>query len=211
MPQNNIPMRILHVLEQLEKKDLDKFLLKLQDSSEEPRIRAAEVEGKSRVDIAMLLVSRCTGPGALHRTITTLRHIGCNEEAQELEEEAKDVLQPASTGQDSGASPGPGASAAPDTHRAAAEGNEHFVDRHRKQLTDRVSNINPVLDELLVSGVLSSEQYSTVRAIRPTQEQMRFLYEGPLKSGGKRSKDQLLSALEDQEKYLIEDLREGQS
>ncbi|XP_055084110.1 apoptosis-associated speck-like protein containing a CARD isoform X2 [Periophthalmus magnuspinnatus] len=211
MAGKTVRIIIADSLEDLSPENLDKFRVRLRERKDDgARIRRAQVDGKSPLELADLLVERFTRDRAVSVAVELLRAMGCSEVAKELEEEAKDVLQPASTGQDSGASPGPGASAAPDTHRAAAE-DEHFVDRHRKQLTDRVSNINPVLDELLVSGVLSSEQYSTVRAIRPTQEQMRFLYEGPLKSGGKRSKDQLLSALEDQEKYLIEDLREGQS
>uniref|UniRef100_A0A3B3ZPU2 Pyrin domain-containing protein n=1 Tax=Periophthalmus magnuspinnatus TaxID=409849 RepID=A0A3B3ZPU2_9GOBI len=77
---------ILGVLDDLEKNNFNRFLFRLQNGSEEPRVRATEVEDKSREDIAKLLVSRCTGAGAVPRTITTLRHIGCNEEAQELGE-----------------------------------------------------------------------------------------------------------------------------
>ncbi|XP_033837449.1 uncharacterized protein LOC117384271 [Periophthalmus magnuspinnatus] len=85
MAPKSIKTEICHILTELRGKDFEKFCFHLTDSSEEPRIRAGEVEGKSREDITTLLVSRCTGAGALHRTITTLRHIGCNEEAQELE------------------------------------------------------------------------------------------------------------------------------
>uniref|UniRef100_A0A8C6SUU7 Uncharacterized protein n=1 Tax=Neogobius melanostomus TaxID=47308 RepID=A0A8C6SUU7_9GOBI len=68
----------------------------------------------------------------------------------------------------------------------------HFVDRHQIELIKRVSNINPILDHL---------------AIPTTQDKMRFLFRGPLKAG-EPSKDELLSALEKEEKYLIKDLRE---
>ncbi|XP_055084108.1 uncharacterized protein LOC129456970 [Periophthalmus magnuspinnatus] len=153
MAPKSIKTEICHILTELRGKDFEKFCFHLTDSSEEPRIRAGEVEGKSREDITTLLVSRCTGAGALHRTITTLRHIGCNEEAQELAKATRDLPPAARTRRQSMSPPvtfspgtvtspvedlqqeiqttalkkqtvtsfGPGASAAPDTHRAAAE------------------------------------------------------------------------------------------
>uniref|UniRef100_A0A8C6WM62 CARD domain-containing protein n=1 Tax=Neogobius melanostomus TaxID=47308 RepID=A0A8C6WM62_9GOBI len=78
----------------------------------------------------------------------------------------------------------------------------HFVDRHQIDLIKRVSNINPILDHLLKEEVLTQEQYDKAREIRTTQEQMRFLFRGPLKAG-EPSKDELLSALEKEEKCLI--------
>ncbi|XP_055020021.1 uncharacterized protein LOC129411862 [Boleophthalmus pectinirostris] len=76
---------IFHSLMELEDGNFDTFCFQLRDSSVEPRIRAGEVEKKNRLEITKLLVSRCTEAGALRRTINTLRDIGCNNEALELE------------------------------------------------------------------------------------------------------------------------------
>uniref|UniRef100_A0A8C6UNN1 CARD domain-containing protein n=1 Tax=Neogobius melanostomus TaxID=47308 RepID=A0A8C6UNN1_9GOBI len=84
----------------------------------------------------------------------------------------------------------------------------HFVDRNRKELIDRVSNVVPILDHLLQEKVLKDEQYDDAMAERTAQTKMRFLFSGPLKSAGVRGKDVLLSALKEYEPYLIEDLEE---
>lgn len=59
------------------------------EPEEKPRIRDSEVEGKSRVEMAKFLVSRCTEAGALDRTIKALKAIGCNDEALKLESRKK--------------------------------------------------------------------------------------------------------------------------
>ncbi|KAJ0000537.1 hypothetical protein NQD34_012379 [Periophthalmus magnuspinnatus] len=213
MAGKTVRIIIADALEDLSPENLDKFRVRLRERKDDARIRRAQVEGKSPLELADLLVERFTRDRAVSVAVELLRAMGCSEVAKELGERA--FTHGTRHNPHHHPTPPPPLTDDPCFNplslSLSLSSDEHFVDRHRKQLTDRVSNINPVLDELLDSGVLSSEQYSTVRAIRPTQEQMRFLYEGPLKSGGKRSKDQLLSALEDQEKYLIEDLREGQS
>lgn len=87
---------------------------------------------------------------------------------------------------------------------AAKQG--HFVDRHRSALIERVSNMGPILDHLLQERVLQQEQYDRVMEIRHTQDQMRFLFRGPLKAGGDCSKDILMSALCTLEPFLMQDL-----
>lgn len=89
MALKSIRSEILHTLSDLMDNDLDRFLYQLWNTAEEPRIMASEVERKTRVQISQLLVSRCTESGALDRTLRTLREIGCNDQAQNLESRNK--------------------------------------------------------------------------------------------------------------------------
>lgn len=84
---------------------------------------------------------------------------------------------------------------------------EHFVDRHRNNLVERVNNIDPILDNLLKKDVIQQEEYDTMRAIQTTQEKMRKLYSGPLKAGGHAAKDIFYEILEQKEVYLVADLK----
>uniref|UniRef100_A0A8C6U4G6 Pyrin domain-containing protein n=1 Tax=Neogobius melanostomus TaxID=47308 RepID=A0A8C6U4G6_9GOBI len=77
---------ILNALQDLTNEKFHEFCHELTALDEEPRVRTAEVEGKSRVVITELLVSRYGQSEALSRTITTLRVIGCNDEAERLGE-----------------------------------------------------------------------------------------------------------------------------
>ena len=73
---------------------------------------------------------------------------------------------------------------------------EHFVDRHRSSLVDRISSVAAILDQLLDHKVVSQEQYDTILNKGPRQNQVRELYSGPLKSSGTIGKDIFLSVLE---------------
>lgn len=185
---------ILHVLQDIQGEKFREFCHKLTDSGEQQRIRVSEVESKSRVDVAELLVSRCTVSGAVDRAIRVLRHIGCYDEADRLAAEVADRPRRALQGHRPRSPP----------QRLIANG--HFVDRHRNELIDRVSNIGPILDHLLQEGVLQQEQYDRAMDISPTQAQMRFLFSGPLRSGGDSSKDILMDALCVRESFLVQDL-----
>ncbi|KAK0140416.1 Apoptosis-associated speck-like protein containing a CARD [Merluccius polli] len=84
---------------------------------------------------------------------------------------------------------------------------EHFVDRHRSSLVQRISLVAAILDQLLDHKVVSQEQYDTILAKATRQDQVRELYSGPLRSSGTRGKDIFLCVLEELEPFLIEDLR----
>ncbi|XP_039886649.1 uncharacterized protein LOC120732849 [Simochromis diagramma] len=81
----------------------------------------------------------------------------------------------------------------------------HFVDKHRVELIQRVSNIAPILDELLKEKVIQQESYDRIRALQTSQEKMRELYSGPLKAGS-ASKDVFYQILQTHEKLLLNDL-----
>uniref|UniRef100_A0A3P9BTE5 Pyrin domain-containing protein n=1 Tax=Maylandia zebra TaxID=106582 RepID=A0A3P9BTE5_9CICH len=72
-----------------------------------------------------------------------------------------------------------------------ADQQNHFVDKHRVELIQRVSNIEPILDE--------------IRALQTSQEKMRELYSGPLKAGS-ASKDVFYQILQTHERLLLNDL-----
>ncbi|XP_074854700.1 apoptosis-associated speck-like protein containing a CARD [Carettochelys insculpta] len=86
---------------------------------------------------------------------------------------------------------------------ASAQG-EHFVDRHRAELIQRVSMVDVVLD-MLCGPVLDEEQYQRIRAERSNPEKMRKLYE-LMPSWNRVCKDRLYQALKAKQKFLIEDL-----
>ncbi|CAI5661639.1 unnamed protein product [Oreochromis niloticus] len=80
-----------------------------------------------------------------------------------------------------------------------------FVDKHRVELIQRVSNIEPILDELLKEKVIQQESYDRIRALQTSQEKMRELYSGPLKAGS-ASKDVFYQILQTHERLLVNDL-----
>ncbi|XP_078027600.1 uncharacterized protein LOC117265274 isoform X8 [Epinephelus lanceolatus] len=84
---------------------------------------------------------------------------------------------------------------------------EHFVDKHQCALIERVSNIKPILDNLLSEKVIQQEDYDTISAIPTTQEKMRKLYSGALKAAGHDGKDIFYKILEEKETYLVADLK----
>ncbi|XP_060905989.1 uncharacterized protein LOC132983621 [Labrus mixtus] len=83
---------------------------------------------------------------------------------------------------------------------------KHFVDKHRIQLTERVSHMEPILDRLLEKGVLQEEAYNKIRALPTSQQKMRELYSGCLKAGA-ASKAIFYDILLEFEEFLIDDLK----
>uniref|UniRef100_A0A8C4WCC8 Uncharacterized protein n=1 Tax=Gopherus evgoodei TaxID=1825980 RepID=A0A8C4WCC8_9SAUR len=81
---------------------------------------------------------------------------------------------------------------------------EHFVDRHRAELIQRVSMVDGVLD-MLCGTVLDNEQYQSIRAERSNPEKMRKLYE-LMPSWNRVCKDRLYQVLKSKHKFLIEEL-----
>nr|XP_033495582.1 uncharacterized protein LOC117265281 isoform X2 [Epinephelus lanceolatus] len=88
---------------------------------------------------------------------------------------------------------------------------EHFVDKHQCALIERVSNIKPILDNLLREKVIQQEEYDAISALKTSQEKMRKLYSGALKAAGHDGKDVFYKVLEENEKYLVADLKRKES
>ncbi|XP_073702816.1 apoptosis-associated speck-like protein containing a CARD isoform X2 [Garra rufa] len=179
------------IFEDLGQEGQKKFKSKLLDRKAEPRVRRAAVEKlEDHLDLASLMVTTFTETGAVPVTVEILKAAGRHEQANEL-------IQ--NTGQSSLVpSPGP-----------SAPSNEHFIDWNRAELIKRVHNVNGVLDELLQMRVITDEVYDNIRAEKTSQNQMRELLMGPIKSAGIKGKDALYKALKVTERCLIEEL-EGQ-
>ncbi|XP_073340768.1 apoptosis-associated speck-like protein containing a CARD [Pagrus major] len=83
---------------------------------------------------------------------------------------------------------------------------EHFVDKHQSELIKRVSNVQPILDELLRQNVIQQESYDKVKTLPTAEEKMRELISGPLKSSGVQGKDVFYDILIENQPLLIGDL-----
>ncbi|XP_074508920.1 apoptosis-associated speck-like protein containing a CARD isoform X1 [Sebastes fasciatus] len=84
---------------------------------------------------------------------------------------------------------------------------KHFVDKHRSQLIDRVSDVAPILDQLLDENVIRQGCYDEILAIPTTRDKMRKLYSGPLNAAGPVGKDVFYKILEKYEPFLIDELK----
>ncbi|KAM4605851.1 apoptosis-associated speck-like protein containing a CARD isoform 2-T2 [Discoglossus pictus] len=82
---------------------------------------------------------------------------------------------------------------------------EHFIDRHRLALIDRMSSVDPLLDELLQEKMVTPEQYDTVRTKDISQNKMRELYRY-VRAWGTSDKDTFYRILKSKNALLISDL-----
>ncbi|XP_072006110.1 uncharacterized protein [Engystomops pustulosus] len=84
---------------------------------------------------------------------------------------------------------------------------EHFLDKHRDALIQRVSDMGQILDHLLKHKLLTQEQYDNIRSIRPRQEAMRQLY-GYMTIWGHCDKEKFYQALKMYNEPLVRDLED---
>uniref|UniRef100_A0A8C6SQ91 Pyrin domain-containing protein n=1 Tax=Neogobius melanostomus TaxID=47308 RepID=A0A8C6SQ91_9GOBI len=204
---------IAQALEKLSSEDLARFRTLMReprgDGLSPNRFRVAQVEGKNCQELARLLVDTFVGK-AIDIALKMLRLIDCNLAADELVEALETTprwgrsktlpdVPSLSRRRDQPASrqrtlPRQQSLDIPEKVSAPVE-KGHFVDRHRNELIERVSHMYPILDHLLQEQVLGQEQYDQAMELRPYQAQMRFLFGGPLKTGGERAKEVLMSAI----------------
>uniref|UniRef100_A0A8C6NL64 PYD and CARD domain containing n=1 Tax=Nothobranchius furzeri TaxID=105023 RepID=A0A8C6NL64_NOTFU len=168
----------------LSKENFEKFCHALVDRPQDPRVRRNRVEGKNFLDVADVMISTFTGIEALKVTEEILRDIGCSEDADELGKHPPAVSNPA-------------------YHPAAHK--EHFVDKHRNELIQRVSVVGPILDKLLMEKVINHEVYAEIHSKSTNQAKIRAVYDGPLRAA-RACKDIFYIILKDLEPYLIRDL-----
>ncbi|XP_049923701.1 sterile alpha motif domain-containing protein 9-like isoform X4 [Epinephelus moara] len=71
---------------------------------------------------------------------------------------------------------------------------QHFVDRHRRALIERVCDTEAILDKLMERGVISDEKYDAVRTLKTTQRQMRDIHKF-VTAAGTKGKDALYEIL----------------
>uniref|UniRef100_A0A4W6E7S1 CARD domain-containing protein n=1 Tax=Lates calcarifer TaxID=8187 RepID=A0A4W6E7S1_LATCA len=74
---------------------------------------------------------------------------------------------------------------------------------HRDWLIHRVTKVEPVLDELLIQGVIQQESYDNIRALPTSEDKMRKLFDCLLTAGGGTGKDIFYNTLEKLEPDLI--------
>ncbi|XP_077455007.1 apoptosis-associated speck-like protein containing a CARD [Stigmatopora argus] len=82
---------------------------------------------------------------------------------------------------------------------------QHFVDKHKLQLIQRVTNIDPILDGLLERHVLLQQGYQEISQTAEKQNKMRKIYQLALKSGD-TAKDVFMELLRQEEAYLVKDI-----
>lgn len=85
---------------------------------------------------------------------------------------------------------------------------QHFVDKHMIELIQRVTCLDSILDKLLYRKVVQRETYDKIRAISVSQDKMREVYRTALQ-GGTNCKDIFYQILEEEEPYLVQDLKGG--
>lgn len=81
------------------------------------------------------------------------------------------------------------------------------MDKHQSELIKRVSNVEPILDELLRQNVIQQESYDEIKTLPTAEEKMRELISGPLKSSGVQGKDIFYEILIENQPLLIKDLK----
>uniref|UniRef100_A0A7N8X454 PYD and CARD domain containing n=1 Tax=Mastacembelus armatus TaxID=205130 RepID=A0A7N8X454_9TELE len=198
MPYKTVKAALTDMFEDLSDQDFSRFYHKLLDRRIEPRIRRQRIEDKDRLDIADVMISTFTEAKVVHVVVEILRDIGCNQEAADL---SKTETSP------SGLNKTLNQCGPVSIIFSPLSSGKHFVDRHKVELIRRVSNIGPILDDLLDEDVIQQEVYEQIRALPTTQDKIRELYSGPLKAS-EACKDIFYESLQIHEKFLIDDLKD---
>ncbi|XP_071325157.1 uncharacterized protein [Trachinotus anak] len=202
MPPKTIKASIKRTLANLSEGKFGEFVEELLDRREEPCVTRNDVEGKTRIEVANVVVSAFTEARAPQVVAEILREIGCSDAAERLVEETGG--QPSQPGSSGTAGPSPGAAGG---NTGAAD--QHFVDRHQLALIDRVTNVAPILDELLAKKVIGRERYEEIRKLPTTYAKIREIY--PSIEASDTCKDIFYEILTRHEKYLIEDIHKKNS
>ncbi|XP_077431389.1 apoptosis-associated speck-like protein containing a CARD isoform X2 [Vanacampus margaritifer] len=205
---SSIKMVIRESLENLSVTNLAKFRAALVDRRVAPRVALSKVEGKDYLDITNVLVSTFTEDGAPAVTAELLKSIKCNDEAKELDDEIAKLKSSAGKIAASAAAATAAGSAGAAGGTAHSE-EEHFVDKHKLELIERVCNIKSILDVLQKEKVIQSEIYEEIYHTQPNQEKMRKIYRLALKSG-KTAKDIFYECLKKYEPRLVADLERSE-
>lgn len=188
---------ILEALENLTSDELKKFKMKLLSVPLRygyGRIPRGTLLPLDAMDLTDKLVSFYLEGYGTELTATVLSDMGMQNLALQLQESRHN---------------GPGAAPAAirSPPQMATQPAQHFVDRHRQALIQRVTEVNGVLDALY-GKVLSEEQYNRVRAESTNQEKMRTLFSFT-PAWNLTCKDLLLQALRDTQPYLVAELEKN--
>ncbi|XP_028280909.1 apoptosis-associated speck-like protein containing a CARD isoform X1 [Parambassis ranga] len=211
MAPKTIKAALVDALEDLSTEDMKKFVHKLLDRREEPRVKRNRVDGKDRLDVVDVMVATFTEEPALKLALDILRDICCQNVAERLREATAGLTsKPADSGQNQESK---GQHQESKGQHQESKGqhqeskDEHFVDKHRRALIERISNIDPILDQLLGS-VIQHGAYDRIRAQLTTQDKVRELFK--CLRAGPEVKDRFYTVLQEEEGYLIRDLQKQQ-
>ncbi|XP_074060310.1 apoptosis-associated speck-like protein containing a CARD [Macrotis lagotis] len=190
---------ILQALDNLKDEEFERFKLQLLDVDLKKGLKhipRGTLNSLNRVGLSDKIVSYYTGDYGIELTMRVLQDIGMLEETDRLQQAAGLVSR--TPGARDAALPSPPSSA------ASTPSGKHFVDNHRAALINRVTLLDPILDQLH-GNVLQQEQYDAIRAQSPIQNQMRKLYSF-VPAWNNACKDQFLDALRATLPSLVEDL-----
>ncbi|XP_067851991.1 apoptosis-associated speck-like protein containing a CARD [Heptranchias perlo] len=82
---------------------------------------------------------------------------------------------------------------------------KHFIKEHRRDLVERVSIVEPLVDILRQGNALNQDEYETIRAGETRAERTRRLLDAVIRKGTK-AMDVLYDALWAQDHYLMKEL-----
>ncbi|XP_019719441.1 apoptosis-associated speck-like protein containing a CARD isoform X2 [Hippocampus comes] len=175
-------MLIADVLENLSKKNFEKFGMALMARGGDRKVAFSKVEDKNFMEVTNVLVSTFTEDDAPAVTSELLKSIKCFNEAKELDEQMAELFPKSSTRK-----------------------KVHFVDKHQLELTERVCNIDSILDFLLKENVIQDAIYEKISCTPGNQGKTRNIYKLALKSGID-AKNIFLESLKKYEPFLVADL-----
>ncbi|CAN2390478.1 LRR and PYD domains-containing protein 1-like, partial [Pristimantis euphronides] len=84
---------------------------------------------------------------------------------------------------------------------------KHFFIENRNNLIKLMTNVDPILDDLLEKKLLVQEQYDLVRKKVTSQDQMRGLFDY-VRSWGHKDNDKFLGILRKHNRNVIKNLME---
>ncbi|XP_019719440.1 apoptosis-associated speck-like protein containing a CARD isoform X1 [Hippocampus comes] len=199
-------MLIADVLENLSKKNFEKFGMALMARGGDRKVAFSKVEDKNFMEVTNVLVSTFTEDDAPAVTSELLKSIKCFNEAKELDEQMAELFPKSSTRKTpagtNASSNGDKAGSSSDT---ACSSEVHFVDKHQLELTERVCNIDSILDFLLKENVIQDAIYEKISCTPGNQGKTRNIYKLALKSGID-AKNIFLESLKKYEPFLVADL-----
>ncbi|XP_053120890.1 apoptosis-associated speck-like protein containing a CARD [Hemicordylus capensis] len=190
------------VLDDLTEEELRRFKSRLNRTSVRQgyeNIPRGRLEKAGVLELTDLLISFYTEDYSVEVTVQVLDEVNCKAEAKKLL---------ALTGKGAAVqTPVPATNAASGRNGGQPHilPEEHFIDRHREELIQRVSMVESVLDILYGASILNDEGYQKISSKRTSYEKMRELY-SLVPSWDRSCKDKLYEALKAKSPFLIRDI-----
>ncbi|XP_048867730.1 apoptosis-associated speck-like protein containing a CARD [Brienomyrus brachyistius] len=194
--QTSLADLLLDYLEEISDEELKRFKWKLSNTKykELKPLPRGQVMGLDRTDLADKMISCYSKVDALNVMLEILKKMNLNDLAQRLDEDLQKGTQAESQ-----------QSAIPAEAPRPVVPNQIdvlFVDRHRTALIQRVSLIDPILDDL--HGNIGGEKYNNIRAGSTSQDRMRRLYEA---LNTDSLKELFFASLNKKEPHLVSELK----